>query len=78
MRRSRVSHQNRSRPRNRWGSIGWVVAMDGSMVRVAASSSAIWKPELPPPTTSTGPSGRAWVRLVARAFSRTGRSKAAI
>src|ERR671930_2118596 len=57
---SRVSHQNRSRPAGRWGSIGYLVAIDRSTWRVAASSSAIWNPEFPPPTTSTGPSGRAW------------------
>jgi len=43
----------------RYGSIGAQVAIDRSTWRVAASSSAIWNPELPTPTTSTGPSGRA-------------------
>ena len=56
---SRVSHQNRSLPASRCGSIGALVAIDRSTWRVAASSSAIWNPELPPPTTSTGPAGRA-------------------
>jgi len=56
---SRVSHQNRSLPPRRCGSIGAQVAIDRSTWRVAASSSAIWNPELPPPTTSTGPGGRA-------------------
>jgi hypothetical protein len=53
-----VSHQNRSLPASRCGSFGFLVPMDRSTLRLAASSWAIWNPELPPPTTSTGPSGR--------------------
>jgi len=58
---SRVSQQNRSLPASRCGSTGILVAIDRSTWRPAAASSpAIWKPELPPPATSTGPGGRAW------------------
>jgi len=57
---SRVSHQNRSLPASRCGNTGSLVAIDRSTRRPAAAiSSAIWNPELPPPTTSTGSSGRA-------------------
>ena len=59
IRPSRVSHQNRSLPARRCGSTGALVAIDRSTWRVAASSPAIWNPELPPPTTSTGPGGKA-------------------
>jgi hypothetical protein len=63
---SRVSHQNRSLPASRWGSIGDRSPIDRSTWRVAANSSAIWNPELPPPTTSTGPPGKAALRCEAR------------
>jgi hypothetical protein len=39
------------------GDIGDAPLVDRSTWRVAASSRAIWNPELPPPTTSTGPGG---------------------
>jgi hypothetical protein len=57
---SRVSHQNRSLPANRCGNTGIFVPIDRSTWRPAvASSPAIWTPELPPPTASTGPGGSA-------------------
>jgi hypothetical protein len=59
IRPNRVSHQNRSRPSKRWGRAGYAEPTESSTGRVPASSSVIWKPELPPPTTSAGPSGRA-------------------
>jgi hypothetical protein len=47
------SHQKRSLPSKRCGRDGTRLPTARSTFRVAASSSAIWKPELPPPTTST-------------------------
>src|SRR5690242_3819124 len=57
IRPSRVSHQNKSLPASRCGSTGALVAIARSTWRVAASSPAIWNPELPPLTTRTGPGG---------------------
>src|SRR5919106_4726983 len=47
------NHQNRSLPSRRCGRDGTRCPKARSTCLVAASSSAIWKPELPPPTTST-------------------------
>ena len=60
MKPSWVSHQNRSRPSTRCGLIGVFSPIARSTCRVAASSSAICRPEFPPPITSTGPGGSDW------------------
>ncbi len=52
-----VSHQKRSRPSSRWGRARCREPMERWTVCVSASSEAIWKPVLPPPTTSTVPAG---------------------
>jgi hypothetical protein len=63
-----IAHRlHRSWPPGRCGSIGDFVAIDRLTGRLAASSAAIWNPELPPPTTSTGPSGTPACRAVVAA-----------
>jgi hypothetical protein len=58
MRRALPSHQNRSLLSGRCGSIiGRLPIATATRRPASASSSAIWKPELPAPTTSTEPSG---------------------
>jgi hypothetical protein len=61
---NRVSHQNRSRPASRWGSIGDLVAIDRSTWREAASSSAIWNPSSRPPPPAPAPPGGPGVAVV--------------
>ena len=60
-------YQNRSRPRMRWGSGVCRDPIERWTSCDSDSSSAIWKPVLPPPTTSTGPSGIACRRPVGAA-----------
>src|SRR4051812_24519834 len=52
------NHQKMSRPANRWGKDGIFLPTERTTSLSAASSVAIWKPEFPPPTTKTRPSGR--------------------
>ena len=56
---SRASHQTKSRPPTRRGNHGARPQARTTSRPASCSSSAIWQPDWPLPTTSTAPSGSA-------------------